>query len=376
MIPLSEFLAAAVGPLRLIAQWHRYLIEAKSGVGTRGSGVVDSLLTEADFLRTFQLNPELKLHYIRTLRPDEVDSNAPHDPSRGGPPGRSYVSASPGECLQPTEILAAHADEPDWGMDQDLFHIKGYGYGPCPYGPDYGAGSQAPFHMAFLKGSSLLVRLRPLLTRNFMGERIRLFFVLARLAFDVRALYWGWRFTSWAMHYLQDLTQPYHAVPIPFPLVPAFLKAVVRGGTRRFVEQNRNLLRNRHCLFEAAVHYILNDAVKRLNNHPFPYSLEGEGDACIGTIRSVTTEFGSAAARSAGSTDRAMMGLDLQSRITDPNYSLEEDDVFRIDEAVARSSRERPTQYRRFLDVVAASLRLTGRVTRFAVRRIEDSVPV
>ena len=27
--------------------------------------------------------------------------------------------------------------------------------------------------------------------------------------------YWAWRFTGWGMHYLQDLTQPYHARVLP-----------------------------------------------------------------------------------------------------------------------------------------------------------------
>jgi enoyl-CoA hydratase/carnithine racemase len=38
---------------------------------------------------------------------------------------------------------------------------------------------------------------------------------LARLAFASGHSYWGYRFLGWGLHHVQDLTQPYHAKPLP-----------------------------------------------------------------------------------------------------------------------------------------------------------------
>jgi enoyl-CoA hydratase/carnithine racemase len=38
---------------------------------------------------------------------------------------------------------------------------------------------------------------------------------LARLAFATGHSYWGYRFLGWGLHHVQDLTQPYHAKPLP-----------------------------------------------------------------------------------------------------------------------------------------------------------------
>ncbi len=122
----------------------------------------------------------------------------------------------PGETVSPSQVFATFSDEPDWGMDQNLYPIREYGYGPAPFGAETGKSSQAPFHMAFLHENPIVTALVPDLRRSFMEQRIRVSFALARTAFAHRVDYWGWRFAAWAAHYLQDLTQPYHARPFRF----------------------------------------------------------------------------------------------------------------------------------------------------------------
>jgi hypothetical protein len=46
---------------------------------------------------------------------------------------------------------------------------------------------------------------------------------LARLAFATGHSYWGYRFLGWGLHHVQDLTQPYHAKPLPGVELPSLL---------------------------------------------------------------------------------------------------------------------------------------------------------
>lgn len=51
--------------------------------------------------------------------------------------------------------------------------------------------------------------------RNLASLRVYQFSTLASLAFRTGHPYWGWRFSGTALHYVQDLTQPYYASPSP-----------------------------------------------------------------------------------------------------------------------------------------------------------------
>jgi hypothetical protein len=302
---------------------------------------------------------------------DELSSTTPHDPSRSGPPGGAYVETVEGEKLSAREILCAFSDEPDWGMDQELFTIAEYGYGPSPFGGDNGVSSQAPFHMAFFHENPLLVMVVPRLRLSFMEERVRVFYALAQLALNRGVHYWAWRFTAWAMHYLQDLCQPYHARAVPVPLRKILGRVLKARNLKTFIERNRNLLRNRHLVFEAAVHFMLNDAFKRFSTHPFLLSLAEGGESNAGTVRSVMLECARVAGGLAVRTNEAVVKLMKDPRLDDPDYLLSDDPTYRIDETVPEAAKNRPDDYGRFIDLTKISLMETGRVTRFAVHRAE-----
>lgn len=372
VVPLEEFLSETKGHLQVIVKWYWGLLERKSGIPLQDSEPLAEIATRESFIRVLRLNPNAQFHYVRVLRPDEVPRGTPHDPSRNGPPGAAYAVTRGDEVVRPRDVLETYSDEPDWGMDQDLFAIKEYGYGPCPFGPESGPSSQAPFHMALLNENPLLTALIPRLRRTFIEERIRVFFALARLAFNSGIHYWGWRFTAWAMHYLQDLTQPYHARAFPFPLFRILARAVRAGGFEKLAEKNKNLLRNRHLIFEAAVHFVLNDAFKNWTNHPMILSLAGDGDANTGTVGSVIRETARFAASIARDSDRAIVDLMQEPRIQDPSYFIGDDKSFRIDLELPHAGYKRPNQYERFIILSCAAMSQTGRVTRFAVRRMEE----
>ena len=184
VVALEAFLSIAKDPLRDVLKWYCELLDRKvqGAAAKRGaiSEIPKEILTAGDFLAALKLNVNCPLQYVRVLKPEEISPDEPHDPSRAGPPGGMYVETGQQEAIQAREILWTFSDEPDWGMDQDLFSVAQYGYGPCPFGPEHGPSSQAPFHMAFLHENPLVMAVRPGLGKSFMGERVQLFFALAR----------------------------------------------------------------------------------------------------------------------------------------------------------------------------------------------------
>jgi len=366
-VRLEDFLASARDRLPDVLNWYWGLIGKKSGLAGQCWRLSGEVRTVADFLEAMRLNPNVSFHYVRALMPEEAPPHAPHDQSREGPPGTSYAPMSLGEMIPAKEVLSAFSDEPDWGMDQDLFPIGKYGYGPTPFGAATGMSSQAPFHMAFLHESRLLTTLLPRLRRNFMAERFQVFLALAKLAFKKGTDYWGWRFLAWAMHYLQDLTQPYHARAFPPSKTRMLGRLVLKPDFWKSSEAKRNYLRNRHVLFEAAVHFMLNSAAKKESDHPFLEALTHNEDAFQGTLDGVMKESAKVPAHLAPQIDRVMVRAINDPRVEDVHYSLEGDPEARIDHALAKAAAERPHVLKEFVDLVCACLSQAGRVTRYAV---------
>jgi len=370
VLALEEFLKQTRRELPALVRWYWDLLAVKCGMANRAPTPPDEIRDEAGFLAAIRLNPNLPLHYIRAVRPDEVHPDAGHDASRSGPPSAGYVSAGEGEILTASEVLATFSDEPDWGMDQDLFPIEEYAYGQAPFGIATGKSSQAIFHMAFFHEPALLKALLRKLRPSLLEERVRVSRALAELAFQRNADYWGWRFGAWAIHYLQDLTQPYHARLFP-PSKLRVLAGYLRGRPRRGLKYLVGAtLRKHHVVFEAAVHYLLNEAVKKDLNSPFREALAGKGDSYEGTLELILKEISAGAARLARRTDRTLMRLISDPRIDDPDLDLIDLMGESIDEPLEAARRKRPRLFKRFENLVASSLTRTGRATRFVVKKL------
>lgn len=165
----------------------------------------------------------------------------------------------PGEKVSPLEVITSSVDEPDYGMDAFLWQDnlswfgERYQWGPQPFGNKrVPFSSQAPFHMGFYYESPLLYKLNHLLKHVFPEYRIHLYLVLSRFAFQTGHPYWGYRFLGWALHYIQDLTQPYHVTLAPntsiLKLIGVGLLAKIglHGGQHDLVQ----LVSNRHFSLE------------------------------------------------------------------------------------------------------------------------------
>ena len=220
------------------------------------------------FLTALRVSPESRLALY--VQPDpwstapqaeplahNTVSALPERDKDGG--GHHFVRLRPGEAVAPLAVLASASDEPDYGMDLNLWEDNPspwgprYGFGKIPFGnPNLAFSTQAPFHMGFFHESPVIYMAAGFLKRTYPLLRIQQYRGLSELAFRNGHPYWGWRFAGLALHYVQDLTQPYHA-----SLAPGFSAARLIGinllsmlGMPGAKNDMVILLSNRHFVLE------------------------------------------------------------------------------------------------------------------------------
>ncbi len=138
-----------------------------------------------------------------------------------------------GKTVLWAKVLSTYADEPDWGMDQELFDPYPELWGPelSMMGGKTGAPSQAFRHMFWpFQFRSFVTGMKLPLSKFFksMGhapDRAELWLLWSRRAAKKGHPYWATRFLANALHYLEDVTQPFHTAQTPskwFLMLPAF----------------------------------------------------------------------------------------------------------------------------------------------------------
>lgn len=170
---------------------------------------------------------------------------------------------SVGRAIPVADVLSKYSDEPDWGMDQGLFEADQYpelwddAYSMMG-GKEKGTPSQAFRHMYWPEFSWT----SPLATFKLpfgklgqpMGqapERARIFVEWSLKAKAAGEDYWAARFLANAIHYLQDVGQPFHSTQTPtkkYLLMP-FTKEQGRGF-KHFVLQITRVVSYYHFAFE------------------------------------------------------------------------------------------------------------------------------
>lgn len=127
------------------------------------------------------------------------------------------------------QILSIYSPEPDFGMDEGLkLHSLQGLIGD----------SQGVRHMRYKIG----------ILKAFEADKSFLYFVdMSKQAFENGDEYWGYRFLARAIHYIQDLSQPYHNSP------GTFFEMV--GAA--FSKNKANQLNNAHYLMDDYLIYLL-----------------------------------------------------------------------------------------------------------------------
>lgn len=183
-----------------------------------------------DFLTALRINPEIHLAMVIQPLPGKDLPARPHlqadqvmvEQTLSPWDRQRFIVVTEHEKVAPLAVLASAADEPDYGHDINLFSDNPgnvgalYGFGPQPFGDErFQYSSQAPFHMGFFHESAVVYAAAGFLERSWPDWRAYQYMGLARLAFANGHPYWGYRFLGWGLHHIQDLTQPYHAKPLP-----------------------------------------------------------------------------------------------------------------------------------------------------------------
>ncbi|MCU1715774.1 phospholipase [Pseudomonas sp. 5P_3.1_Bac2] len=197
------------------------------------------------FLQALRVNPQIRLAgFIQQLPGQADEGRAPLKPEQVlifrklGPWSHwRYLTLNPGDTVTALQVLSSAADEPDYGHDINLFSDNPgelgarYNFGPQPFGDArFEYSSQAPFHIGYYHEPALIYLAAPYLRQTLPHWRVYQYAGLARLAFASGHDYWGYRFLGWAMHYLQDLTQPYHSKTVPGYSTTELLWAAVKGA--------------------------------------------------------------------------------------------------------------------------------------------------
>ncbi len=254
------------------------------------SGNPDDILKR--FYRAIRVNPDIKVPLYLHLLPN-MDTKG----RKVAPPSSittlkdvssmehtTYTWLKEGEEVLPFEILWTASDEPDYGFDLGLFEDNNteygqqYGFGNQPFGnPNLEYSSQAPFHMGFFHEAGILYKFGPFLKQTYINYRIFLYKALSEFAFKHNQPYWGWRFMGWGMHYVGDVSMPYHMKPLPGVSTSRMLwinaKAIM--GAARARDKAVQLVSNRHTVFEEFQVQVLRKTLQENDTeHPFLVALQ------------------------------------------------------------------------------------------------------
>lgn len=219
------------------------------------------------FIAAIRINQRSKLAYYTQHTPGENPEGCDRMAANEVTPmerieymaGIRFCRLSPGQSVAPIAVIATASDEPDWGMDVGLFENNNtpmsavYAFGEQPFGnPELEYSSQAPFHMGFFHESGIVYTLAAFLKRTYPEYRAGLYLALSRTAFETGHDYWGYRFLGWGLHYVQDLTQPYHARVLPDVSVGRMLWVNLLNivGAGEAQKQAVQLVSNRHLSLE------------------------------------------------------------------------------------------------------------------------------
>jgi hypothetical protein len=254
-----------------------------------------------NFLNALRLNPNIKLAYfIQDLPSSNISANKKF-PAKNLTVFKNleftdrlkFYSIKEKELVSPLAILSTAADEPDYGHDIDLYldsnseHGKIYEFGTVPFGnTKYEYGSQAPFHMGFYHEAGIAYTLGPFIKRTLPELRLQQNLSLAKFAFKTGHPYWGYRFLGWGLHYIQDLTQPYHSTLLPgigtANMLGIYFRSTIGfdGAKKAMVER----VSDRHTAIEHYQYEILEYLYrKKMNQHPMILSYsEADQDLSYG----------------------------------------------------------------------------------------------
>ncbi|HRZ42901.1 MAG TPA: hypothetical protein P5228_09400 [Bacteroidales bacterium] len=243
-----------------------------------------------------------------------------------------YVWLKDGEMVSPFDVLVTATDEPDYGLDLGLFADSNtpygdvYGFGNQPFGnPKLEYSGQAPFHMAFYHEAGILYAAGPFLKRTWLDYRIFLFKALAEFAFHKSQDYWGWRFAGWGMHYVGDISQPYHMKPLPGVSTARMIRINLQSmmGAPKAVNNAVQLVSNRHAVMEVYQQLVSLEMHNGKNyEHPFYKALQNPAPLQPFSYDFILRTASGTSAAKGKATDKALAKYIPHHMVSDPSVEV------------------------------------------------------
>jgi hypothetical protein len=243
-----------------------------------------------------------------------------------------FVRLSKGDQVLPLSVVVTATDEPDFGLDIGLYADNDtafgriYGFGKQPFGnPHLEYGSQAPFHMGFYHEAWITNSLAGFVKQTYPEYRIHLYQTLSQLAFKTGHSYWGWRFMGIGLHYIIDLTQPYHTTLMPGASVLRMLwiNTLSMVGIKKPKTDAIQLLSNRHMALEKLQQALLEQAYRKKNaRYPVFMTLRATGECPGWTDRTPRDVISAQSNALADRTDKVVEQTMPAHLVSDPAFEL------------------------------------------------------
>ena len=362
---LERFLAAEMPELQKTFGEYYDWLEGR-GAKRFARMTLDQPTREA-FLRAGRLNPNANVALVVRRLPGEPAGSEPlaaiSPYLEDTPPFVfSFDALSEGQSLDSRAVVWTASDEPDWGFDHELWPFTEYGYGEQPFGKPTGESSKAPFHIQFAHENFLVRKAAPELLDGMVVERMELFSRLSKTAFATGHPYWGYRFAGWAIHYGEDLGQPYHAKALPSAGFWYYVKFVFSFHKAEMKKEATQLAANRHFLYEDFVAYGLQQSWMA----PAPMftqlaSFLSDATNIAGDVQGIADELMAASAEHARVIDKAIRQAFGPRLTEDPGYDVETAPDYHVPEAIAAME---PVAATKLLEETGQDFARTGAAAR------------
>ena len=256
----------------------------------------------------------------------------------------TFAGLKEGDMVSPLDVVTTASDEPDFGLDIGLYEDNGtgfgriYGFGEQPFGnPNLEYSSQGPFHMGYYHEVWIVSTLAPFVTQTYPEYRIHLYRSLSAYAFRTGHDYWGWRFMGIGLHYVMDLSLPYHTTLLPgvstFRMlwINALNMIRISGPMNNAIQ----LVSNRHNAIEKFQQMAMQDAYRTRNrDYPVFVSLRSVESCPAWDDRSPRDVISARSNALAGKADMVMEETMPHRWVSDPAFELgtspEQDDILAI----------------------------------------------
>ncbi len=185
------------------------------------------------------------------------------------------LDAARNENISLRDALITASSQPDFGFDLYLYEDSGtafgkyYGFKTQPLGISTTEfGTQILFHMSTYQDDPQILNFIPRLNEDYPEYRAIQYFELSRFAANAHHPYWSAVFLGWGLHYIQDMTQPYHAILSNGASSDdlAIIISQAKQGNPLPLQAFIALQTDRHILLEGLTDYILsatNDSLYR-----------------------------------------------------------------------------------------------------------------